>query len=187
MVTHIQYSKIQMQHQAVPVSDISLSKVNSHNIFVSSDLAPDLDPFQEITRVFSKTIYKRNKMVYNYMIAQIQNFNLQMQLQAVPVSNLSLSKVTPQNIFVSSDVDPDLDPVQAITWIFNYSPNLDPHTSRLQTQSKFITPLSCDIKPDITNTNSQKIFVSADLDPDIDPVQAITWVFSKPPNNDPYT
>ena len=54
-------------------------------------------------------------MVYNYMIAQIQNFNLQMQLQAVPVSNLSLSKVTPQNIFVSSDVDPDLDPVQAIT------------------------------------------------------------------------
>ena len=37
-----------MKHQAVPVSDISLSKVTSHIILVSSDLAPDLDPFQGI-------------------------------------------------------------------------------------------------------------------------------------------
>ena len=47
--------------------------------------------------------------MYNYMAAKIQNIKLQMQLQAVPVSDLSLSKVTYQNIFVSSDLAPDLD------------------------------------------------------------------------------
>ena len=37
-----------MQHQAVPVSDIYLSKVTSHDIFISIDLDPDLDPVQTI-------------------------------------------------------------------------------------------------------------------------------------------
>ena len=55
---------------------------------------------------------ERNKMIYNYMVAQIQNFKLQMQHQAVPVSDLSLFKVTSHNIFFSSDLAPDLNPFQ---------------------------------------------------------------------------
>ena len=31
---------------------------------------------------------------------------------------------------------------------------------------QFVTPLSCDIEPDITNPTSRKIVVSSDLDPD---------------------
>ena len=53
--------------------------------------------------------------MYSYMVSQIQNFKLQMKPQAVPVSNLSLSKVTSHKIFVLADISPDLDPVQAIT------------------------------------------------------------------------
>ena len=45
MVAPLQNSKLQMQPQAVSVSDLSLSNSTYHNIFVSSDLAPDLDPF----------------------------------------------------------------------------------------------------------------------------------------------
>ena len=43
--TMLQHSKLQNKLQAVPVSDLSLYKVNPHKIFVSSDLVPDLDPF----------------------------------------------------------------------------------------------------------------------------------------------
>ena len=52
--------------------------------------------------------------MYNYMIAQIQNFKLQMQTQAGPVSDISLSKITSQKILFSDDLAPDLDPVQGI-------------------------------------------------------------------------
>ena len=58
MVVQLQNFKLQIQPQAVPVSDISLSKVTYQNIFVSSDLAPDIDPFQGITRVFSKMLHE---------------------------------------------------------------------------------------------------------------------------------
>ena len=57
MVAKIQNFKLQMQLQAVPVSDLSLSKVNCQNIFVSSDMAPDLDPFQGTNQAFSKTLH----------------------------------------------------------------------------------------------------------------------------------
>ena len=43
------------------------------------------------------------------MVAQHQSFKLQMQPQAVSGYDISLSKVTFQSIFVSADVDPDLD------------------------------------------------------------------------------
>ena len=43
MVTQFQNFKLKMQPQEVPVSYISLSKVNSQNIFASADIAPDLD------------------------------------------------------------------------------------------------------------------------------------------------
>ena len=62
------------------------------------------------------------------LVGQLQNFKLQMQSQAVPVSDLSLAKVTSQNIFVSADLDPNLDPVQAITRVFSKTYNHDPHT-----------------------------------------------------------
>ena len=44
----------------------------------------------------------------------LQNYKLQMQPQEVTVSDLSLSKVTSQEIFVSDNLNPDLDTVQAI-------------------------------------------------------------------------
>ena len=125
--------------------------------------------------------------MYNYMVVQIQIFKLQMQPQSVSVSGLSLFKVTSQKIFVLADPDPDFDPFQAITQVFKEYSDFDPHTSRLQTQTRFVTPLSCDIKLEITKPTSQNIFVSADLGPDIIPFQAIAQVFSKPSNYDPIT
>ena len=89
-----------------------------------------------------------------------------MQPQAVPVYDLSLAKVITKNIFVSADLDTDLDPVQAIDRIFNETSNHDPHTSRLRTQMRFFTPLSCDLETEITKPTSRKIVVSSDLGPD---------------------
>ena len=57
--------------------------------------------------------------MYNYMVNQLQNFKLQMQLQEVSGSNLSLSKDTSRKNFVSSDLAPylsaGLDPGLGIT------------------------------------------------------------------------
>ena len=64
-------------------------------------------------------------------------------------------------------MDPDLDPVQAITQVFSEPYNHDPHTIRLKTQTQFVTPLSCDLEPDITKPTSRNIFVSADLGTDL--------------------
>ena len=135
------------------------------------------------------------------MAAQHQNFNLQMQPQAVnkynvsiykvapqhqavPGSDLSLSKVNYQNILVSRDLDPDLYPAQVIDWVFDETSNLDPHTSWLQTQTRLATPLSCDLETKITKPTSRKIYVSSDLGPDIssglDSGGLIAWVFRGP-------
>ena len=124
------------------------------------------DPFQGINIVFRQTIYDQDQTMYNYMADQLENFKLQMQPQAVPVSDLSLVKVTSQEIFVSADMDPDLYPVQEIAQVFSETSNHDPHTSRLRTQTRFFTPLSCDIGPEITNPTSSKIVASSDLAPD---------------------
>ena len=91
-------------------------------------------------------------------------------------------KVTSQNIFVQADLAPDLDPVQEISRVFRKSSNLDPHISLLRTQTRFVTILSCDLKPDITKPASSKIVVSADLYPDLDPIHGIDRVFGKPSN-----
>ena len=65
------------------------------------------------------TLHERNLLHLNKLHERnqtmLQHFKLQMQPQAVPVSDLSLSKVTYQNILVSADLDHDIDPVQAIT------------------------------------------------------------------------
>ena len=89
-----------------------------------------------------------------------------MQPKAVPVSDLSLSKVTYQKILVPADLDPDINPVQAITRFFSERSNHDPHTSHLQTQTRFFTPLSFDLEPGITTPTSKKIVVSSDLGSD---------------------
>ena len=81
------------------------------------------------------------------------DLELQMQPQAVPVSDLSLAKVTTEKIFVSTDLDPDLDPVQAIDPVFSKT-------------SKFFTPLQCDIEPETNNPTSKNIDVSSNLSPD---------------------
>ena len=53
----IQNVKLWMQSMVnlLTVSDLSLSEVTSQKIFFSDDLNPDLDPVQEIARVFSET------------------------------------------------------------------------------------------------------------------------------------
>ena len=96
----------------------------------------------------------------------LQNFKLQIQPQAVPVSDFYIFKVTYQNILVSADLDPDIDPVQAIARVFSKPSNHEPHTSRLRTQTQFFTPLSCDLEPDTTKPISVKILVSSNLGPD---------------------
>ena len=78
-----------------------------------------------------------------------------------------ITKPTSRKIVVSADMDPDIDPVESISQFFSKPSNHDPHTSRLQTQTRFITPLICDIEPDITKPTSRKIVVSDDLGPDL--------------------
>ena len=164
---------------------------------IQPQAVPDI--FQGINLVFSKTIYERGQTMYNYIVAKLQNFKLQMQYmvntfhernilhinkvhernqtmlqyfklqmqpQAVTVSDFSISKVTYQKILVSADLDLDLDPVQEIARVFSEPSNHEPHTSRLRTQTRFFTPLSCDLEPEITKPTSRKIVVSYDIGPD---------------------
>ena len=128
-------------------------------------------------RLHLNKVHQRNQTM-------LQNSKLQMQPQAVPVSDLSISKVTYQNILVSSDMDPDLDPVQEISRVFGKPSNHDPHTCCLWTQTRFFTPLSCDIEPDITKPTYRNIFVSSDLGTDpsagLDSGGVIAQVFCGP-------
>ena len=74
--------------------------------------------------------------MYNFIFAKLQNFNPRMQymVSLLTVSELSLSKGTSQKVFVSDDMNPDLDPVQAIARVFSEN-------------FKFFTPLQCDLEP----------------------------------------
>ena len=134
---------------------------------------PDHDLFQGITLVFRETICEQDQTMYNYIVAKIQNFKLQMK-SMVYILDL-----------VSDDLNPDLDPVQAIAPVFSEN-------------SKFFTPLQFDLEPEINKPTSKKIVVYSnlspdpssdlayreivvlsDLAPDLDPVQAIDPVFSE--------
>ena len=66
---------------------------------------------------------------------------------------ISCCKYTSQKILVSDDLNPNLDPVQAITWVFSET-------------SKYFTPLQCDLEPEINKPTSRKIVVSSNLAPD---------------------
>ena len=67
-------------------------------------------------------LQERIQTILNYMIALHQIFKLQMQSKAVSGSDISLSKSTSWNIFVSTDMVPDLsdgiDLVQGISIVF---------------------------------------------------------------------
>ena len=65
--------------------------------------------------------------MYNDIVAKLQYVKLQMQSM---VNLLELNKVTYQNIFVSDDLNPDLDPVKEIAPVFRET-------------SEFFTPLQC--------------------------------------------
>ena len=130
---------------------------------------------------------ERIQTLFNSMISKYQHFKLQMQPHSVSGFDISLYKANSWGIFVSTDMAPDisagLNPCQGISRVFREPSNIDPHTSRLRSQTRFVTSLSCDIKPNITNYTSRNIFVSADLDPDmttvIDYGRVISWVFRK--------
>ena len=119
MVKQLQNLKLQIQPLG-PLSDI---------------FNPEIDIFQGITLVFRETIYEMDQTMYNYIVARLQNVKLQMQSM---VNLLDLNKVTSQNIFVSDDLNPDLDPVQAIAPVFRET-------------SKFFKPSQCDLEPEINN------------------------------------
>ena len=172
IVDQLQNFKLQMQPQAVLVSDFYISKVTNQKILVSDDMDIDLDPFQSIAQVFSKPFNPEphtSRLRTQTRFLTPVSCDLEPDI-SLPVSDLSISKVNHQNIFASADLDPDmdpyLDPVQSIARVFRKTSNHDPHTSRLQTQTRFFTPLCCDIETEITNPTSRKIVVSSDLDPD---------------------
>ena len=125
MVKQLQNFKIQIQ----PLGTLSY-------LFQGTTLVSYL--FQAITLVFRETIYEQDQTMYNYIVPKLQNVKFQMQcmVNRLTVSDLSLSKVTSQKIFVSDDLNPDLDPVQAISRVFSET-------------SKFFAPLQCDLEPEI--------------------------------------
>ena len=77
---------------------------------------------------------------------------------------MDLLKVTSQKHFVSDDLNPDLDPVQAIAPVFSET-------------SRFFTPLQCDLEPEINNSTSRKIVVSSNLS--TGPSSDLAWTGSR--------
>ena len=75
------------------------------------------------------------------------------------------NKVTSQKIVLSAGIAPDIDHLQVINQVLSKPSISNPQTSRLQTQTRFITPLSCDLELDITKPTSRKIVVSAETKP----------------------
>ena len=76
-----------MQPQAMPVSDFSiLTKTTSRKIVVSSDLSPDPSAGIDSEGVVAKGF--RGPSNNQHDQTMIRNFMLQMQPQAVPVSDL---------------------------------------------------------------------------------------------------
>ena len=136
----------------------------------------------DLTKIHSDNINSRERLqtLINTMIAQYQISKLQIQPQAVSVSDISLSKVTCVNI----GINPFKFPIDITS-------DIDPHISNLQTQTWFVMSISCDLEPDITIPISRNIFVLDYLDTDmssgINPGQGIYRVFHEPSNLYPRT
>ena len=107
MVTHIQYYKLQMQHQAVPVSDISiLTNPTSRKTVVSYDLAPDFSTSLNFGGVITQGFHGPSNHQQDQTMLRYPK--LQMQSQAVPVSDFSiLTNSTSRKTVTSSYMDPD--------------------------------------------------------------------------------
>ena len=117
---------------------------------------------------------------FNYMINQHQISKFKMQPQAVYGSDISLSKATCANLGLN------------ILKVPTYVPSdIYPCKSRRQTQTWFIISLSCDLEPEITIPKFRKIFILADLDPDLssglNPGRLIALVFRKTSYIDTHT
>ena len=125
IVAKLQNVKLEMQYM---VNLLDLSKVTSQKIVVSDDLNLDLDPVQEIARVFSET----SKLFTTLQCDIETEINKPTSSRNIVVSsNLSpdtSSDIDSRKIIVLSDLAPYLDPVQAIARVFNKT-------------SKFFTPI----------------------------------------------
>ena len=108
------------------------------------------------------------------MFSQHHLFKLQIQPWAVSGSDLSLSKATCVTLGLNTP-EVTIDVTSAI----------DPHTSCLQTHIWFVTPLNCDLRPDIIMPTYWNIILSADMAPDmfvgLDRGRSIAQVFYRTP------
>ena len=107
--------------------------------------------FDDLRLHLDKVRLHNNKVHYQLQ-TMLQNFKLQMQPQAESVSDFSiLTKPTFSKILASSDLvtylSASLDSGGAIAEGFRGPSNHDPHIPRLKTQTRFFTPLSCDLEP----------------------------------------
>ena len=93
------------------------------------------------------------------VIIQHQIPKLQMQPLAVSGYYLSLSNTTCVNI--------GLNPLKVPTY---FPSGIDPHASRLWTQKRFVTSLSCDLEPDIPIPTYQDIFILDGMAPELSAV-----------------
>ena len=142
--------------------------------YKSSSSEEILACLRNTTKIVDDLRFHPNKMclhdnkLHQQNQTMLRNFKLQMKPQAVPVSDFSiLTKPTYRKIVTSFDLATDpsagLDYGGGISQGFRGPSNHDPHISHLQIQTRFFTPLSCDLEPDITKTTPRKIVVSSDL------------------------
>ena len=105
--TMLKICKLQIQPQAVPVSDFSiLTKPEYRKTVASFDLDPDTSSGLNSGGLISQGFRGPSNHQQDQTI--IQNFRLQMQPQAVPVSDFYiLTKPTYRNTVSSSDLAPD--------------------------------------------------------------------------------
>ena len=129
----------------------------------------------DLTKIclYNTNLQERLKNQLNYMIAKHQIFKLQIQIQVVSGSDISISK--------SDCVNIGFNPLKVTTDVYS---NHDAHKSHLRNQTQFLTSLNCDLESNITMPTSRNMFVSADLATGIsaglDPVRGIYRFFREP-------
>ena len=148
VVDKLQNFKLQIQYM--------VNKLHERNLLHPNKIHGRNQTMYNYNILHLNKLHDRNQTMYNYMVVPLQHFKLHIQPKEVTVYDLSLSKITYYNIFVSSDLYPDIDTLQGITSVFSKPSNIDPQTSRLQTQTQFFTPLSCDLETDTTEPKSRK-------------------------------
>ena len=80
---------------------------------LSDPFTPRIDIFQGITLVFSEAIYERNQTKYNDLVCKLQDVKLQIQT----IFSENSEFLTPLQCLC--DMNPDLDPIQAIDPVFS--------------------------------------------------------------------